>query len=222
MAQTATAANVSALSAAARGGSRWKPPKELKPAKALFNKFLEKQGLPSCDDLEHSDLADPGAIETILFRWAEDMIAHPPTHQNNNGKYLDRTTVGNYFGLVKERLQLLFPDHDDFNTADFWFTKTKAEILKELGQSRVRGGGNEEEPGKVAIVRVRDKQGDEDIPDLLTIQQDLLLSDQSDTRERRLALNLTFGADGRSGEVKYLSYKSFACNPAGDCVDADW
>ena len=116
----------------------------------------------------------------------------------------------------------LFPGHEDWKEDDYWFTKTKKDIVSSIGKSRVRGGDEEEEPSKVAVVRDRDVYNREYMPDLVHINRDLLKSNLSDVYQRRVAINMTFAADGRPGEIKYLNMKSMAYNPAGNSIDGDW
>ena len=147
-------------------------------------------------------------------------MANPPMQQRKKDKRLDAASVGNYFGLVKEYLKGRFPDHTDFED-EWWFTNSKSQLVRHLAQNKIRTG--DEEASKVSVVRERSiYKRDEDMPDFLSIQRDLLRSDISDKYERRALLNTTFTSDGRSGEGKYLSYRSFAYEPVANCVLADW
>ena len=191
--------------------------------------------LSSVEDLTPDDVASPGDIQTLMSCWGQHIVDNPPTHMNNSNKLLDADSVGNAFGLIKEYLKDRFPSHPDF-TDEYWFTLAKGQIVSRLSSANIRGtSGTSEEPGKVGIVRLNPDinlgQHEEGVgttpyldeaPDLVSIVRDVLISDLSDIHQRRLALNTTYSADGRGGEVKYLNYQSFVYDPVGRCIAADW
>lgn len=210
----------------------------LPAAKTRFNKYLASIELPNIDDLQCDDINGPGDIITIMGGWGDHMKRNPPRHMNNPSKLLDPAGVGNAFGLIKEHLKSKFADHDDFKN-EVWFTLQKADVLSSLGKSKIRGlDGDDEGTEKVGIVRCNPDADalddadasasyyhDDEPHDLLTINRDLLRPTgerMSDVYERRLAINATYSADGRSGEIKYLNYQSFQYDPPGRCVGVSW
>ena len=240
MSATAAAAAASRSSVQQRVGEVAGGPRlhaALPAAKTRFNRYLATIGLPKIDDLQDADVENPGDISTIMGGWGAYLMRNPPRYLNNSSKILEPTGVGNAFGLIKENLKSKFPNHDDFGD-ESWFTMQKANIVSSLGKNKIRGlDGTDEGPGKVGIVRCNPdiaRLGDaaggdsgiyEDEPsDLVTINRDLLSSNPrlSNIYERRLAINATYGADGRSGEPKYLNYQSFVYDPVGRCIAAEW
>ena len=245
MSAAAAAAAATAASRATANRQRTavpREPPELRAYKTRFNAYLVAPassgglGLPPVDDLTPEDVASPGDIESIMCSWAEYMMANPPRNSRNTEKLLKADGVGNGFGLVKEYLKDKFGRHDDWKD-ETWFTLSKGALVKKLERDSVRGtSGVDEVPGKIGIVRVNPDadivEGHagisttpfaDDIPDLVTIIRKLLKTSKlGDKEQRRLALNLTYAADGRSGEAKYLNYQSMGCDPVGNCAAADW
>lgn len=231
MSATAAAAAASRSSVQQRVGEVAGGPRlhaALPAAKTRFNRYLATIGLPKIDDLQDADVENPGDISTIMGGWGAYLMRNPPRYLNNSSKILEPTGVGNAFGLIKENLKSKFPNHDDFGD-ESWFTMQKANIVSSLGKNKIRGlDGTDEGPGKVGIVRCnpdielldadRTTSGyyDDEPNDLVKINQELLSTDSprmSNVYERRLAINATYNADGRSGEVKYLNYQSFQYDP---------
>ena len=211
-------------------------PPELSSYKTRFNAYLQHIGLPFVDDLTPEDVASPGDIESIMCSWAEYMSTNPPRYMNNRDKLLKADGVGNGFGLIKEYLKDRFGRHVDW-TDETWFTLSKGALVKKLERDSVRGtSGVDEVPGKIGIVRLNPDAGvieghdgvstspfADDVPDMVTINRKLLKTSKlGDKHQRRLALNLTYAADGRSGEVKYLNYQGMTYDPVGNCAAADW
>ena len=211
-------------------------PPELSSYKTRFNAYLQHIGLPFVDDLTPEDVASPGDIESIMCSWAEYMSTNPPRYMNNRDKLLNADGVGNGFGLIKEYLKDRFGRHVDW-TDETWFTLSKGALVKKLERDSVRGtSGVDEVPGKIGIVRLNPDAGvieghdgvstspfADDVPDMVTINRKLLKTSKlGDKHQRRLALNLTYAADGRSGEVKYLNYQGMTYDPVGNCAAADW
>lgn len=235
-----TAARPTAATNATAGRRRTaaapRAPPELAPYKVRFNAYLQQIGLPSVDDLTPEDVANVGDISSIMCLWAEYMMANPPRHANNSNKLLKPDGVGNGFGLIKEYLKDRFSRHVDWED-ESWFTLSKGALVKKLERDSVRGtSGIDEVPGKIGIVRLNPDAGlteghdgistspfADEVPDLVTIIRKLLKTSKlGEKHQRRLAVNLTGAADGRSGEVKYLNYQGMACDPVGSCVASEW
>ena len=103
-----------------------------------FNAFQDSIGEPHLNDLNKEYFEDVQSIQLKFFDWAQFMMLNPPMYQ---GRPVDpKTTIYNYYGLIKTRLKEKYPRHPDWeNHEEEWFNPYRGELVKTI-QSKINKG----------------------------------------------------------------------------------
>ena len=207
----------------------------------LFNAFQRQRNDPVMEELRPEDVIDTpeelllhdeddkGKMFYLLGNFAFWLVENPPTKGSGTNTALKSGTVGQYFSSVKGELAQRFPGPFNFEKVeDDWYSPLRKQLENRMMLRELTGGSD------VGVTKCNglywvhnhsvDRQQDTVVgaTDLMTVNRNLLRSNQTQACSKVLLQTLAYSAAGRGGETKYQHYDDWFWDNYLDVLETLW